>query len=194
MESKEDMLNSVRFLKERGAFPVLMFANSQSWTLPDLLRWKEKHWLQEPATVLDTVYGALEILTDKGKSKPGYYLIPEPVEGPPYPIGNIFYDRTDIPDFSEESSKKMHQILKDFRATRDISNFVRSWKEYKKDNPEYEKYQDRIHKKEIEKEGKDIRFAKALKYGVEHMDEYVAYCTEKDREESLEEDRYKIKE
>lgn len=133
-------------------------------------------------------------LTDKGKSKPGYYLIPEPVEGPPYPIGNIFYDRTDIPDFSEESSKKMHQILKDFRATRDISNFVRSWKEYKKDNPEYEKYQDRIHKKEIEKEGKDIRFAKALKYGVEHMDEYVAYCTEKDREESLEEDRYKIKE
>lgn len=193
-ESKEDMLNSVKFLKERGAFPVLMFANSQSWTLPDLLRWKGEHHLQEPATVLDTVYGALEILTDKGKTDPGYYLIPEPVEGPPYPIGNIFYDRTDIEDFSEESSKKMHQILKDFRATRDISNFVRSWRDFKTNDPEYEKYQNRIHKKESEKEEKEIRFAKALKYGVEHMDEYIEYCTEKDKEESLEEDRYKIKE
>lgn len=191
-ESKEDMLNSVKFLKERGVFPVLMFANSQSWTLPDLLRLKGEHHLQEPATVLDTVYGALEILTDKGKTKPGYYLIPEPVEGPPYPIGNIFYNRTDIEDFSEESSKKMHQILKELRATRDISNFVCAWKDFKTNDPEYEKYRNRIHKKESEKEEKEIRFAKALKYGVEHMDEYIEYCTEKDKEESFEEDRYKI--
>lgn len=89
-ESKNDMLESVKYLKSLGAFPVLMFANSQSWTLPDLLRWKGKHTLQEPATVLDTVYGALEILTDKGKSKPGYYLIPEPVEGPPYQMEIYF--------------------------------------------------------------------------------------------------------
>ena len=127
-EAKEDMLSSVKYLKEKGVFPVLMFANSQSWTLPDLLRWKEKHTLQEPATVLDTVYGALEILTDKGTSKPGYYLIPEPVEGPPYPDGNIFYDRTDIEGISETASARAHQILKDLRADRDISKFVSAWK------------------------------------------------------------------
>lgn len=192
-ESKNDMLESVKYLKSLGAFPVLMFANSQSWTLPDLLRWKGKHTLQEPATVLDTVYGALEILTDKGKSKPGYYLIPEPVEGPPYPDGNIFYDRTDIEEISEEASKEAHQILKNLRADRDISRFVIDWNNFRKNNPDYARYKKRVQAQETSKTSKEERFMKALKFGVDHMEEYVSYRTEKDKEENgLEEDRYKI--
>ncbi len=192
-ESKEDMLNSVKYLKEKGVFPVLMFANSQAWTLPDLLRWKGKHNLQEPCNVLDTIYGALEILTDKGKSKPGYYLVPEPVEGPPYPDGNIFYDRTDIENISEDASRQVHQILKNLRATRNIPEFVRAWNNFRKTNPEYKRYKERTEAIESSKESKEIRFANALNFGVEHMAEYTEYRAEKDKEESgLEEDRYKI--
>ncbi len=193
-ESKEDMLNSVKYLKEKGVFPVIMFANSQAWTLPDLLRIKGKHHLQEPATVLDTVYEVMSILTDKGKSNSGYYLIPEPVEGPPYPDGNIFYDRTDIEEFSEESSKNMHKILKDFRANRDIAQFVRSWNSFRKNNIEYKRYQNRIELQEAKKEDKETRFTKVLDFGIEHMQEYINYRTEKDKEEDsiLKEERYKI--
>lgn len=192
-ESKEDMLALVSYLKRLGVFPVLMFANSQSWTLPDLLKWKGEHTLQEPATVLDTVYGALEILTDKGKTKPGYYLIPEPVEGPPFPDGNIFYDRTDIEGISEDASKRTHQILRDFRADRDVAKFVNAWNEYRRTNPDYARYQARIKAQEANKESKEARFSRALNFGVDHMQEYIAYRTEKDREESgVEEDRYKI--
>lgn len=193
VEAKEDMLNSVKYLKEKGAFPVLMFANSQSWTLPDLLRWKGEHTLQEPATVLDTVYGALQILTDNGKSKPGYYLIPEPVEGPPYPDGNIFYDRTDIEGISEDASKKAHQILKDLRADRDISKFVTAWNNFRKTEPDYARHKQIIQVQEASKKSREERFIHALKFGVDHMQEYVEYRTEKDKEEAgLEEDRYKI--
>lgn len=192
-EAKEDMLASVKYLKERGAFPVLMFANSQSWTLPDLLRWKGKHTLQEPATVLDTVYGALEILTDKGKSNAGYYLIPEPVEGPPYPDGNIFYDRTDIEDISESASGRAHQILKDLRADRDISKFILSWNNFRKTETDYKRYQTRIASQEATKLPREERFTRALKFGVDYMPEYISYRTEKDKEEAgVEEDRYKI--
>lgn len=193
LEAKEDMLSSVEYLKQIGAFPVLMFANSQSWTLPDLLSWKGKHHLQEPATVLDTVYGALEILTEKGKIKPGYYLIPEPVEGPPYPDSNIFYDRTDIEGISETASKEAHQILKDLRATRDISAFVQAWNNFRKNNPDYIRYQNRTREIEESKESKEERFAKALKAGVEYMSEYITYRSEKDKAEAgIEDDRYKI--
>lgn len=192
-EAKEDMLASVKYLKERGVFPVLMFANSQSWTLPDLLRWKGKHTLQEPATVLDTVYGALDILTDKGNSKSGYYLIPEPVEGPPYPDGNIFYDRTDIEGISETASGRAHRILKDLRADRDISKFVLAWNNFRKTEPDYKRYQARVARQEAEKLPREERFTRALKYGVDYMPEYISYRTEKDKEEAgLEENRYKI--
>lgn len=193
LESKEDMLNSVKYLKEKGVFPVLMFANSQSYTLPDLLRWKGLHKLQEPANVLDTVYGTLDILTDNGKTSPGYYLIPEPVEGPPYPEGNIFYDRIDIEDFSENTSKQIHQILKDLRASRNIKKFVNDWNSFRKNNPEYKKYRKRAEKQEEEKENKEIRFARALNFGTKYMDEYLTYRKVKDEEEKgINNDRYKI--
>lgn len=163
LEAKQDMLNSVKYLKEKNVFPVLMFANSQSWTLPDLLRKGGKHNLQEPITVLDTVYGALEILTNKGKSDSGYYLIPEPVEGPPYPDGNIFYDRTDITGISEQASKQAHQILKNLRANRDIRSFIEDWQNFRINNPEYKKYQERMKQKEEKKGGKEERFVRSFK-------------------------------
>ncbi len=193
LEAKEDMLDSVKYLKEKGVFPVLMFANSQSYTLPDLLRWKGKHKLQEPANVLDTVYGALDILTDGGRKDAGYYLIPEPVEGPPYPEGNIFYDRNDIKDFSETTSVQIHQILKELRANRDIRKFISDWNSFRKNNPEYEKYKKRVEKQEENKQDKEIRLARSLKDGVDNMEEYLAYRKEKDEQEkSDEENRYKI--
>ena len=192
-ESKEDMLDSIEYLSKNGVFPVLMFANSQAWTLPDLLRENEIHKLQEPATVLDTVYSALDIITNNGKDKQNYWLIPEPVEGPPYPDGNIFYDRKDIEDFSEETSKKIHQILKDLRDTRDIDEFKKKWESFRKNNPEYKKYINRIKKQEQNKDDKELRLARTLNFATNHMKDYIEYRKAKDEEEKEnEEDRYKI--
>lgn len=115
------------------------------------------------------------------------------MEGPPYPDGNIFYNRTDIENVSEDASRQVHQILKDFRATRNIPEFIRSWNNFRKTNPEYKRYKERIEAIEASKESKEIRFANALNFGVEHMSEYIEYRAEKDKEEKcLEEDRYKI--
>jgi radical SAM enzyme (TIGR01210 family) len=193
-EAKEDMINSVRYLKDKGVFPVLMFSNIQSWTIPDLLRWKGEYHLQEPCTVLDTTYEALKILTDKGKSEPGYYLILEPVEGPPYPEYNIFYDRNDIPGISEEASKDAHEILKNLRATRDIRAFLESWRDFRKNNPEYARYTERIEAQEKSKPEKEERLQNALKTSATHIDEYVKYREEKDIEERDSEnlDRYSV--
>lgn len=187
------MLDSIEYLSKNGVFPVLMFANSQAWTLPDLLRENEIHKLQEPATVLDTVYSALDIITNNGKDKQNYWLIPEPVEGPPYPDGNIFYDRKDIEDFSEETSKKIHQILKDLRDTRDIDEFKKKWESFRKNNPEYKKYINRIKKQEQNKDDKELRLARTLNFATDHMKDYIEYRKAKDEEEKEnEEDRYKI--
>lgn len=171
-EAKQDMINSVRYLKEKGVFPVLMFANCQSWTIPDVLISQGKHNLLEPFTVLDTTYDALNVLTNNGQTSPGYYLIPEPVEGPPYPDSNIFYGREDI-GVSPVSSRRSHEILKTFRSNRNIPEFMQAWDSFRKSDPEYAKYLARIGEKEQNKGTLESRLYSSIQNARGGFENYV---------------------
>lgn len=186
-EAKQDMLSSVKYLKELGVFPVLMFANCQSWTIPDLLIQAGEAKLQEPYTVLDTVYEAMNILTKNGKAEAGYYLVPEPVDGPPYPEKNIFFDRDDLEGISSVECMLAHEILVNFRATRDIETFQKAWETFTKTHPSYTHYLERMRRQESSKLPLQTRLEKIIEVVVNHFEHYVEQRTQKDKEERQEE-------
>lgn len=186
-EAKEDMLQSVKYLKDLGVFPVLMFANCQSWTIPDLLIQTGNAKLQEPYTVLDTVYDAMEILTEKGTSDAGYYLIPEPVDGPPYPEKNIFFNRDDLMDITNVESILSHEILAKFRANRNIEAFKQAWDNYRKTHSSYSNYVERIAKQEKQKKPLDERLSNVIELVVDNFEQYIEQRIRKDQEEKSEE-------
>lgn len=184
MEAKNDMLQSVRYLKNLDVFPVLMFANCQSWTIPDLLIQTENARLQEPFTVLDTVYDAMNILTENGTTNAGYYLIPEPVDGPPYPEKNIFFNRRhDIAEITNVDCILSHKILSDFRADRNIEKFKMSWEGFRTNNPNYQMYVQRMEKTEHQKKTLEERLTGVLETVINNFEQYVELRTEKDKEE-----------
>ena len=188
-EAKTDMVNSVKYLKNLEFFPVLMFANAQSWTVPDVLIQAGKHKLQEPFTVLDTVYDVMDVLTENGKVLPEYYLIPEPVDGPPYPEKNIFFNRDDLQDISNVDGILSHQILSDFRKDRDIQKFQNSWANFRRANCNYLKYLQKMQKQEKSKIPLEERLNDVIETTKINFKKYVDERMEKDQEEK--EDIYK---
>ena len=188
-EAKQDMVNSVKYLKELNVFPVLMFANMQSWTCPDVLNFAGNHKLQEPFTVLDTVYDCLDVLTERGTVEPGYYLIPEPVDGPPYPEKNIFFGRDDLTDVTSVDGIVSHQILSDFRNDRDIQKFRNDWDNFRKNNPNYAQYLQRMSQQERDKLPLEERLENAIEVIKSNLKEYVEDRIQKDKREK--EDVYK---
>lgn len=192
-EAKKDMLKSVEYLKGKGVFPVLMFANCQTWTIPDILIKQGHAKLQEPYTVLDTVNAAMDILTKGGTEQPGYYLVPEPVDGPPYPEENIFFGREDIPNLTNIDSIRAHKILSDLRQSRDINAFTNQWRNFKQENPSYDKYLLRMQNQEKTKGSLKGRLEDVLKNVIRGYRDYLDYQSKKEQEakEEPREEHYK---
>ena len=186
-EAKEDMINSVSYLKSLGVFPVLMFANCQSWTIPDLLIQTGNARLQEPYTVLDTTYDVMNLLTEEGTCEAGYYLIPEPVDGPPYPEKNIFFDRTDLKGLTNVDGIISHEILSKFRRNRNIEEFMQEWDQFRTVNPSYFAYQKRIEEQEKNKKTLEERLANVIELVINQFEQYVENRKLKDQQEKLKE-------
>lgn len=187
IEAKQDMLSSVKYLKALKVFPVLMFANCQSWTIPDLLIQAGEAKLQEPYTVLDTVYEAMNILTQNGQTDAGYYLVPEPVDGPPYPEKNIFFNRDDLEGVNSIECIQVHEILANFRKTRDITAFQRDWETFTRMHTSYTQYLERMKYQENGKLPLEVRLKKVIEVVVNHFEHYVEQRTKKDKKEKQEE-------
>lgn len=181
IEAKEDMLNSVKYLKNLGVFPVLMFANCQSYTIPDLLIQTGNSKLLEPYTVLDTIYEAMQILTSNGKEDSGYYLVPEPVDGPPYPESNIFFGRKDLTGLTPIDSYLAHEILDDFRTNRDINSFLNKWDNFRNNSVHnYRGYTTRMKNEDTQKDTQIHRLEKVLQAVAKHYNDYISIMKEKE--------------
>jgi len=190
MEAKKDMLQSIQYLKKLGVFPVLMFANCQSWTIPDLLIQTKNAKLLEPYTVLDTVYDAMNILTANGTENPGYYLVPEPVDGPPFPESNIFFDRKDLTGLTPVDSYFAHEILADLRATRNVTAFIKNWERFRNNSVHnYKGYTTRMGKEEEEKENLQTRLDNVLSVVASQYKNYIVTRKAKDALEAEAEEK-----
>ena len=140
IESKQDMLNTVKYLKKLQVFPVLMFPNIQPFTIPEVLYVNDEFDLIEPLTVLSAVYESLDLIYEN-ESNP-YWLIPEPVGGPPMPMFNIFYNRKACVT-SEVTNRVLHELLIELRLTRNIVQFKKRF-ELIMNSDEYQKYEDML--------------------------------------------------
>jgi len=117
MQTKNDVLRTIDFLMENKVFPVLMFQNVQEYTITDMLYQNGAIDLLEPFTVLDIVSEFLEKLPFSTM----YWLLADPIGGPPKPNVNIF-DCAKIT--CNHCSEKIYNLLVELRINRDASRFV----------------------------------------------------------------------
>lgn len=168
LETKQDMLETISYLQSQNVFPVLMFSNIQSYTIPDILHQNGKYELLQPFTTTDIAYEMFNIIGEKS-----YWMIPEPVSGPPTPKNNIFYDRKDTTT-SPELNKELHKLLFVLRMTRNVGNFMRSYEKLKEEHKkEYAEYKRAMEEKQLNITPLESRMEKALDCISEHMKNYI---------------------
>jgi radical SAM enzyme (TIGR01210 family) len=117
MQTKKDVLMTVDFLLKNKVSPVLMFQNIQEYTITDMLYQNRAIKLLEPFTVLDIVSEFFNGLPSQSL----YWLIADPIGGPPKPKNNIF-DCAEIT--CRHCSDKIYHLLVKLRIDRDISHFL----------------------------------------------------------------------
>jgi len=117
MQTKDDVLKSIEFLWEHAVYPVMMFQNLQEYTITDMFYQNGTINLLEPFTVLDIVSEFLKRLPLPNL----YWLIADPIGGPPKPKDNIFACAKIT---CSSCSEKIYNSLVDLRTRRDISRFL----------------------------------------------------------------------
>lgn len=145
IEAKKDVLDTCDYLSSKGVFPVLMFANIQPNTIPELLYINGEYKMLEPFTVADTIAEMLKIsLLSKNQN----WLIPDPVGGPPDPEFNIFINRNDTAS-SNDTNQILLEMLRNLRNSRDVGTYL-SQLETLHQTDEYKKYEEELHRQEKE--------------------------------------------
>lgn len=175
LETKQDMLETVQYLKSKNVFPVMMFSNIQQYTMPDVLYQGGKYHLLQPFTTTDITYEMLKILGEDS-----YWMIPEPVSGPPVPKDNIFYNRKDTTT-SQYLNKELHKLLFKLRMTRNSTDFMRGYENILRQYPEeYRKYKQYIENDSKQAGSKKDRLVEAIAYVKENLSEYLIGVTQGD--------------
>lgn len=174
-ETKKDMLESVRYLKSKGVFPVMMFSNIQEYTMPDVLYKGGKYHLLQPFTTTDITYEMLKILGEDS-----YWMVPEPVSGPPVPKNNIFYNRQDTTT-SPYLNRELHKLLFKLRMTRDSEHFIKSYEDLLQKHPEeYQKYREHLETESKQSGTLRDRLVDAITYTKKNLSEYLLGVTQGD--------------
>ena len=150
-ESKQDALDTVKYLTDNEVFPVMMFANIQPNTITDVLRANGRYKMLEPFTVADTIG---EMLLQTVDSKNPNWLVPDPVGGPPDPEFNIFLDREDTAS-SDETNRRLREMLYELRNSRDVAKYMQQLDELHNID-EYERYLSVLREQEAAIAGKSL--------------------------------------
>ena len=177
-ETKQDMLETVKYLKSKNVFPVMMFSNIQQYTMPDLLYQGEQYHLLQPFTTTDITYEMLKILGEDA-----YWMVPEPVSGPPVPKDNIFYNRKDTTT-SPYLNRELHKLLFKLRMTRNSNDFMKNYEDILQQYPEeYKKYKQYIENESKQAGSLKERLIKVITYAKESLPEYLKMVTQRECEE-----------
>ncbi len=170
LEAQEDMLESVKYLKGKKVFPTLMFANVQPYTMAEELFLNGSYRLLQPFTVLDTISEVLTCLNENEGSS--YWLLPDPVGGPPMPMFNIFFNRMDSIS-GREANEKMYRLVEKLRIDRDVEEFQEDYRKFREGNAEYTAYLEYVYEEEIRKKDLNARVDDMIEVANENMDRYV---------------------
>lgn len=165
-ETKKDVHDSLVYLKEKDVSPVLMFANTQEYTIPDVLLVNNEHKLLDPRTVYEIIEDTLDIFGCSMEKMIDPWFIADPVGGPPEPNYHIFNASTST--VCNECSKIIYNAIEQLRITKDGKTFNNTLKSVKKCScfREYEnmmKDQEKISKSHSlrERAEEKIAFAKS---------------------------------
>ncbi|MCL2284343.1 MAG: hypothetical protein FWC26_13585 [Fibromonadales bacterium] len=132
LQTHDDVISTVKYLINKSVFPVIMFQNAQSYTITDVLLKNKKITLIEPLTVSRIVCDILKLF----EQNPSYWLIADPVGGPPEPDYHIFREAKIT---CKSCSDFIYEMLNNLRKTRDINAFICNYEKIKQCSC-YEKY------------------------------------------------------
>ena len=167
LETKQDMLKTVEYLKSKNVFPVMMFSNIQQYTMTDVLHQAGEYHLLQPFTTTDIIKEMFTILGNDS-----YWMVPEPVSGPPVPKNNIFYNRQDVTT-PPHVNRELHKLLFKLRMTRDSNEFVKEYERILQEHQvEYEEYRRSVETEKNNAEPLETRLIKAITCTKTRLPEY----------------------
>ena len=120
-EIKNDVKSSLLYLKELKVAPVLMFANTQSYTIPDVLLSCGKYKLLDPRTVYELVEFMVELFGCDMTSNIDPWFVADPVGGPPEPNSHIFNATTSTT--CSKCGRNIYTAIEKLRISKDIKQF-----------------------------------------------------------------------
>lgn len=122
-ESIDDATQSLKYLKENGIAPVLMFSNTQAYTIPDVLFKYKKFKLLDPRTVAMIVKKTIDIFGCDMENDIDPWFIADPKGGPPDPSVHIFNAETSTTCLT--CADKIYNAIETLRITKNKEVFLK---------------------------------------------------------------------
>jgi radical SAM enzyme (TIGR01210 family) len=126
-ETIEDVTKSLLFLKEKGIPPVLMFANTQKYTIPDVLYAGKRYKLVDARTVLEIVRKMIDIFSTDMNGSIDPWFIADPKGGPPEPKSHIFISGDN--SVCADCSNRIYELIEELRITKNTDAFLDGYNE-----------------------------------------------------------------
>jgi uncharacterized Fe-S cluster-containing MiaB family protein len=121
-ETIRDVTNTLYFLNENKISPVLMFTNTQPYTIPDILLNAKKYKLVDARTVLEIVKILVDIFGSDMTGAIDPWFIADPKGGPPEPNHHIFNSAESTA--CKRCNNKIYELIEDLRITKNITAFL----------------------------------------------------------------------
>lgn len=122
-ESIDDATQSLIYLKENGIAPVLMFSNTQAYTIPDVLFKYKKFKLLDPRTIAIIVKKTIDIFGCDMENDIDPWFIADPKGGPPDPSVHIFNAKTSTTCLT--CADKIYNAIENLRITKNKEIFLK---------------------------------------------------------------------
>ena len=171
-ETIADVKRSLTYLKQYSISPVLMFANTQKFTISDVLTNGDRFKLLDSRTVMELVMYAVNLFGTDMSGDIDPWFIADPKGGPPEPNNHIFNAKTNTACFS--CSNKIYDAIERLRITKDLDSFIDIYNELSSCNC-YGEYK-RLIKRctcEIAAVPLHSRMIDKIEYVEENLDQYV---------------------
>lgn len=124
-ETIRDVKCTFEYLKNFEVSPVVMFANTQKYTIPDVLLTNDRYKLLDAHTVLEITKMVVDIFGCDMSRNIDPWFIADPVGGPPEPNMHIFNSAKNTA--CEDCSRKIYNAIENLRITKNKEQF---YKEY----------------------------------------------------------------
>lgn len=121
-ETISDTMDSLNYLKDLNVSPILMFANTQQYTIPDVLLSSGKYKLLDPRTVYTIVKNMVEMFGCDMDKAIDPWFIADPKGGPPDPNYHIFNAPSSTT--CSQCSDRIYNSIENLRITKDMESFL----------------------------------------------------------------------